>query len=729
MYDAGAPRLGIPSLNGLIETNSGVASSCYVDAGGASYCPTIFGAPLNLAASFNRSLWFAKGQVVGTELRAFMNLGVPRIYAPYALVGPFGYGPDINMILDPRNGRNGELPTEDPLLAGEYAAAYVQGCQSGPDPAYLKFAAFLKHYSFYQSETDRFAFDGNVTGFDAWDTYLPPFQAGFLAGNASGAMCSYSSFNGVPSCASPYLQTAVLREYWNRTDSFIASDCFAIENQVTQNHFAANYSQASAASLLAGTDACDGFGYTADGGLQTALSSGALSVGALNTALSRSLRLRFATGMFDPPAQQLYCTYGPEMIGSPDALAVRTEVAQQGLVLLQNSAQGLPLRAAALGTVAVVGPHAISTGDLLGDYYEDAYCPGPTTPSSRADACVPSIGASVAQFLAATNPAAGVLVEQGVGIVSTNASGVPAALAAVQLADVVVACVGFSNALVEHEGADHNYTTLPGIQAAFLQQVYAAAAKTGAPVVVVLVNAGPIALDGLIQPAAAIVEAFYPSFGAPQIVQQLFGQLNRWGRLPYTIYDAAYPDSIPLQSLAVAAAPGRTYRYYAGAPLWTFGDGLSYAAFDTSCALPANATVAASQPFNLSLPCSTRATASVASPGVAADHVLLLFHRVGADVVARIAGAHPIPAKTLVDFQRVGPLAVAGPAGAAPFFLQPQDLALTDQNGASVLYPGTHYIDVSPQAPAPTITLTITVSGANPVVLAQPPPFPKPQPE
>jgi hypothetical protein len=145
VIDQGVPRLGIEYMQELVEANSGIASSCYVDASGASYCPTVFPAALTLAASFNRTAWKLKGQIVSDEARAMNNLRVPRIYGPTGLVNLYLYGPDINLVLDPRNGRNGELASEDPFLSGAYAAQYVQGLQNGEDPRYAKVVANLKH--------------------------------------------------------------------------------------------------------------------------------------------------------------------------------------------------------------------------------------------------------------------------------------------------------------------------------------------------------------------------------------------------------------------------------------------------------------------------------------------------------------------------------------------------------------------------------------------------------
>jgi beta-glucosidase-like glycosyl hydrolase len=106
--DAGVPRLGIPALSNLIECTGAVSSNCYISPDGTSYCPTVFPAPLAVAASFNRSLMRLRGAVTGMEARAFNNLNVNRVYGnPVDLLA---FGPDINLIVDPRNGRNGENP-------------------------------------------------------------------------------------------------------------------------------------------------------------------------------------------------------------------------------------------------------------------------------------------------------------------------------------------------------------------------------------------------------------------------------------------------------------------------------------------------------------------------------------------------------------------------------------------------------------------------------------------
>ena len=568
VVDGGVPSYGLVNVSQLIEATGAVSSDCFYDAAGTGYCPTVFPAPLALAASFNRSLMRYKGAVTGQEARAFNNLHVKRVYGN--AVDLLAFGPDLNLIVDPRNGRNGENPSEDGYLSGEYALEYIKGAQEGEDPAHLMLALAVKHFALYQEETNRFGSNQNVSTFDLLDSYLVPYARAFTAGGAMGSMCAYNSINSRPSCAHSWLLTDMVRQYWGRPDAYTLSDCGAIEDQVTAHHTAANVSDASAQSMRAGCDGCAGTGYIMDGGLAGAVAQGSLTEVDIDAALTRLLTQRFKLGMFDPPASSPYTAYGPERIGTPDARAAAELAAAQGAVLLRNEGGLLPLSAAspALTSLAIVGPHAVSQRDLLGDFYSDAFCAGINNRSTRAAGCVPSFASAALAYLGAAGRGdVAVSVARGVDITGSDASGIPAALAAVAAADVTLLALGYSNAAVEREGADHAYTGLPGLQPSLLAQVLAAAA--GRPVVLLLVNAGQVALDSLPQLPGAVVECFYPAFGAPAIVRQLFGGSNLWGRLPYTLYEAAFANSTALGDASISGAPGnatRTHRYYKGKP-------------------------------------------------------------------------------------------------------------------------------------------------------------------
>lgn len=201
------PRLDLPAYGWLVECNTGVASSCMA----AGKCSTTFAGPTGLGASFDRATWTAKGTVLSTEMRAFSNHNWHRSTGLGDLIGTSAFGPNLNIIRDPRYGRNSELPGEDPMLTAEYGIAMVNAMQETDAAGHPRVNAYLKHFTAYSTETNRMHSNETVTLFDFWDTYLPQYKRVFTEANAAGAMCSYFAENGVPSCANSWLLTDVLR--------------------------------------------------------------------------------------------------------------------------------------------------------------------------------------------------------------------------------------------------------------------------------------------------------------------------------------------------------------------------------------------------------------------------------------------------------------------------------------------------------------------------------------
>ena len=154
--------------------------------------------------------------------------------------------------------------------------------------------------------------------------------------------------------------------------------------------------------------------------------------------------------------------------------------------------------------------------------------------------------------------------------------------AAVAQTDVVVAAVGLTSDIEGEEmplaiegfaGGDRTTLDLPADQRRLLESAQA----LGKPLVVVLMNGGPIGLEWAKEHAAAILEAWYPGqAGGQAIAQVIAGQADPGGRLPLTFYRSV-ADLPPFDDYAMR---GRTYRYFAGTPVYPFGFGLSYAQFD-----------------------------------------------------------------------------------------------------------------------------------------------------
>lgn len=165
-HTAGKPEIGLPDYFWLTETNTNVAALCYT----AKWkCPTTFVGPMVMGASFNRSSWNFKGRVLGTEMRAFHNIGWHRANTGNK-IGLSGFGPNLNIARDPRFGRTSELPGEDPYHSGHYGYEMVRGMQEPDAQGHPKMLAYLKHFTAYSTESNRGHDTYNISTFDFFDT-------------------------------------------------------------------------------------------------------------------------------------------------------------------------------------------------------------------------------------------------------------------------------------------------------------------------------------------------------------------------------------------------------------------------------------------------------------------------------------------------------------------------------------------------------------------------------
>jgi beta-glucosidase-like glycosyl hydrolase len=600
------------------------------------------------------------------------------------------------------------------------AEKYVRGMQFGGDVDPAAYAATgaphvmlasLKHFNAYSLETNRMGSQGNVSLFDLWETYLPQYERPLVAAGAAGTMCSYFSMritpNGsaaapvyVPSCADAYLLTDVVRTYWNRSDATHLTDCGAVWNMQFNNHFVANLTLAAAASINAG---CDMNSNTiTPTQLSLAVQLGLVAEATVRATAARVLAQRFRTGHFDPlesPSAQPLLALGAADVGTAASRAAAADGVAQGLVLVKNARGALPI--ARGKRVALLGPQGASFDALLGDCYCTGYC-------AEGSACFPSLQ----QALAAAN-AGGVTVALPGVTMHGNDSSWGAALAAAAAADVVVLALGTDRS-VAGEGNDRgDGIGLPGLQASFGVAVLAAAAAAKVPVVLLLLHNLPVSFDELVG-ADAIVDAWAPLAYADTVAAALFGDVNRFGKATMTVYPKAYADAVSLFDFSMSKPPGRSYKYYdgsVGAPLIAFGTGGSYSTFAVACAL---APPAAPPALALAIACNV---SNVAGP--AGDEVLMVYHRPSAAIVARVGGAHPLPLRALVGFDRVS---VAAGATAPLALSLPVDeaCAFVNEDGATVLYAGTHFLDVS-NGNGANITLTVELP-ADRVVKSPPRP-------
>jgi len=352
-------RLKIPSYTWGNEGLHGDAFGGYA---------TLFPQTIGMAATFDAALVHDMADVISTEARAKYNEAV-RVNRSERFHGITFWAPNINIFRDPRWGRGQETYGEDPYLASRLAVAYVTGLQ-GDNPRYLKALAGPKHMAVHSGpEGERHRFDSVVSAHDLQDTYLPAFHAALTEGHAGSVMCSYNKINGVPSCANHWMLTDTLRKQWNFT-GFIISDCGAVGDISTGQHYAADDEHSSAAAIGAGMDsACD---WVPDGHrpeysyLLEAVKDHLATEAQVDQALRHVLTLRFRLGMFDPPELVPFTTIPLSAIGTPESDAMALQAALESIVLLKNEAHFLPL--GNVTKIAVVGPSADLTQTVEGNY-------------------------------------------------------------------------------------------------------------------------------------------------------------------------------------------------------------------------------------------------------------------------------------------------------------------------------------------------------------------------
>jgi beta-glucosidase-like glycosyl hydrolase len=652
-HTRGVPRIGLPGYMWLVEDNTAVASACLDN----RTCATQFSGPLSMGATFNRTAWYLKGSVLGTEHRALMNLNWMRFnHNTTEYLGFTAFGPNINQPRDPRFGRTSELPGEDPYLSGQYALHMVRGMQQRDKFGYPKVFAYLKHFAAYSRETGRGHDTHNITIHDLYDTYLPAFEAGME--EAAGVMCSYNGINGVPSCANSYLLNDVLRKQWNRPMAHVTTDCGAVSNLLGPPAGATDGPTAAAWALMNGSDIEMGSMIWSEH-LAEAVARGLASEAAVDQAFLRSYRPHFEIGRFDDPEASEWSKLGYEDVGNDLHKQIQLETALQGIVLLKNENSVLPLEFGM--DVAVIGPLGETREGLMSDYEADQSCYDGTHD------CIKSL----AENIRAVNDGGQTTDARGVDIDSDYMGDISDALKLAEQASVVVLCLGITKAQ-EREGVDRIDTALPGKQEYLAQEIV----KLNRPVVLVVVNGGQVALDNLVDHVQAIIEIFNPnSIGGRALAQSLFGMSNRWGKLPYTIYSYDAMQSFDMADYSMSKAPGRTHRYFTGQTLFPFGYGLSYSTFAISCFADE------AQSSDLNFVCQVWNTGSRTG-----DEVIQVYAVAGNDI--REKANHPVPIKSLVDFERVQ--VPMGETASVRFDLDSSIFKLVDENGDRRLYTGTY---------------------------------------
>ena len=523
---------------------------------------TVFPTGLGMAATWSRDIMHQAGKVIGKEVRL--------------QGGHISYGPVLDLSREPRWSRVEETLGEDPYLSGEMGAAIVEGMGSGNLSLPYSTITTLKHFIAYgTTEGGQNGARSIIGPRELKQQFLPPFKRVIEAG-ALSVMTSYNSLDGIPCTANRQLLTDVLRGEWGFNRGFVVSDLYSIDGIRGTHHTAATSQDAGIQALLAGVDVDLGGNCFAQ--LVDAVKNGRVSEEALNTAVSRVLRLKFEMGLFEHP--YVDAKAAASMVNDNNAIATAWRAAQESITLLKNDGI-LPLSKDK--TVAVIGPNADNIYNQLGDY---------TSP--QADGKVVTVYNGIKAIIGETN----CIYAKGCAVRDTNECDIPAAIETALKADVVVAVVGGSSArdfrtsyedtgaataeqnfisdMECGEGFDRATLDLLGRQMELLE----ALKKTGKPLVVVYIEGRPLNKNWAAENANALLTAYYPGEqGGHAIADVLFGDYNPAGRLPVSV--PRHVGQLPVYyNKPVPTA--HDYVEMTAQPLYPFGYGLSYTTFEYS---------------------------------------------------------------------------------------------------------------------------------------------------
>ncbi|WP_405154712.1 glycoside hydrolase family 3 N-terminal domain-containing protein [Paenibacillus sp. FSL K6-0108] len=547
-------RLGIPVLFGEECSHGHMAIGA-----------TVFPVPLAVGSTWNMELYRKMCEAIAVETRS--------------QGGAATYSPVLDVVRDPRWGRTEECFAEDPYLIGELAVEAMKGLQGDRLDSNRTIVATLKHFAAYgSSEGGRNAAPVHMGLRELHEVDLLPFKKAVEVG-ACSVMTAYNEIDGVPCTSSSYLLNDLLREQWG-FDGFVITDFGAIQMLVNGHNTAENGEQAAAQSLKAGVD-MEMSGYMYRKHLGQALEQGLIEERDLDTAVRRVLEMKFRLGLFEQPFVDP--DFAEQVIGCEDHIRLARQVAQEGVVLLKNEDNILPL--SKTGTkLAVIGPNANHVYNQLGDY---------TSPQPRGQ--IVTVLDGIRRKLGVdTNQ---VLYAPGCRIKGDSREGFAQALACAEQADIIVMVMGGSssrdfgegtidlrtgasvvtddpwNDMECGEGIDRSSLNLMGVQLELVQEVH----KLGKPVIVVYINGRPIAEPWIDEHAHAIVEAWYPGQeGGNAIADILFGDVNPSGRL--TISIPKHVGQLPV-SYNAKRTRGKRYLETDLAPQYPFGFGLSYSEF------------------------------------------------------------------------------------------------------------------------------------------------------
>lgn len=574
----GVPRLGIPEFwttDGPHGVRPEVKWDEWDQAGWTNDSIIAYPALTALSATWNRKLSRLYGVSLGEEAR-FRRKDILL-------------GPGVNIYRTPLNGRNFEYMGEDPFLTSQMVVPYIQGLQSNG------VAACVKHYALNNQETYRHTSNVILDDRALYEIYLPPFKAAVLEGDSWTIMGAYDLYKGQYATHNQYLINDILKGEWGYKGVVISDwGAAADTKQAIFNGLDLEFGTWTD-GLAAGTkNAYDNY-YLANPYKQLIL-SGKVGTKELDDKVSRLLRLAFKT--------TLNKNRPIGSVASAEHVEAAKKIGEEGIVLLQNQNNTLPINLDKAKKIAVIGENAIKMMTVGGGSsslkvkYENLPLDGIKKRFGK-DAEIVFARGYVGDSGGEYN---GVLTGQNLRDNRSEKELTDEALNIAKSADYVVFVGGLNKSeFQDSEGSDRKSLSLPYNQ----DQLITALAKVNKNVVVVLVSGNAVSMPW-IKEVPAILQAWYlGSEAGNALASVLSGDANPSGKLPFSFPiklddNAAHAmGEFPGNKDEIAAGKGKNknnvvninynegifvgYRWHDTKnikPLFSFGHGLSYTTFE-----------------------------------------------------------------------------------------------------------------------------------------------------
>ncbi len=470
----------------------------------------------------------------------------------------------MEVLRDPRMGRNEEAYTEDPYLYMRIGEAIVRATQGSDISAPDKVIAVLTDFP-TQSEPASGLERGAIEVSDRClrESFMPPWIGAITKAGGLGVMAGYPEVEDVPAHASVKWMNDVLRQEIG-FKGIVESEGGGF-GTLLYEHIVPTQKEAGLLGLRAGVDLNITYEPAYMGPLVQSVEEGRVPMALVDRALRRVLEQKFRLGLFENPYVNV--DHAVQVVHSQANQDLALRAGREGIVLLKNDRALLPLKKD-LKSVAVIGPNADDVMNQLGDYSPKKVLQHVTT--------------IIEGIKAAVSPQTQVIQARGCEITGTDKNGLAEAVRAAKGADAAIVVVGESQHGRRTDGEGHDVASLDlsGAQEDLIRAVF----ETGTPTVVVLINGRPLSTRWTSEHVPALVEAWEPGErGGQAVADVLFGNYNPTGRLAISV--PRHSGQLPVYYNYKPSKAEWVQRGYAdmpATPLYPFGYGLSFTRFEYS---------------------------------------------------------------------------------------------------------------------------------------------------